>query len=565
VLLEPRVDYNGSQAEVGETLLTHCKEHNVSSYDLVEACTGLELTVEANTVGLHDIEVTNPPPANCSNIEGHQYRVVERPRVDRVVPPVLCTDTANQIMQLEGEFFLRVDGLYPEVQIELPDGLFEKLEVLSDDNCTQLTVKGHELFQCMVLTVKIKQKQTAAPYYPQLRVTPPHLSDCEEVWSQRLLMAPQPTIERFEPPFLCLAEGDQEIVIHGRGFYIIDGALPSVSSTDPLELRNVRPDPASCVSLPVQGHNVTTCDRLLVILAQHTVPIAKHFQPTITVTPPGPVACSITSLVGDLLVIPRPKLLSVSEPVLCLDSDHDMSFFGEDLYILDGQIPDVAYSEGASNRGRRMLARSLLATNAPTSTPVSTPPTGTPTGPVHSIMGINCTFILLRDHTVEKCAGFQFSQTTFGTPHNTTRSVVATNPPPADCSDDLANPPVQYKVVNRPFLTAALPSLLCVDQFDKSLTFSGSGLFDINNELPTVRMTLGPNEISGAMIALGGACTDLSFNNTRLLDCTTITATIPRFDLMSAFIRPAVRVAPAHLEVLPSPQTRRHLKQALHA
>jgi hypothetical protein len=180
VLLEPRVDYNRIQAEAEETLLTHCKEHNVSSYDLVEACTGLELTIEANTVGLNEIEVTNPPPANSSNIEGHQFRVVERPRVDRVVPPVLCTDTANQMMQLEGEFFLRVDGLYPEVEIELPDGLFEKLEVLGDDNCTQLTVKGHELFQCMVLTVNIKQKQMAAPYYPQLRVTPPHLLDCEE-------------------------------------------------------------------------------------------------------------------------------------------------------------------------------------------------------------------------------------------------------------------------------------------------------------------------------------------------------------------------------------------------
>ncbi len=65
----------------------------------------------------NDLVITNPSPADCEGdeVEPIQFRVVPLPVITSTNPSLICVDQAARNIQLNGQYFLTVDGVLPTV------------------------------------------------------------------------------------------------------------------------------------------------------------------------------------------------------------------------------------------------------------------------------------------------------------------------------------------------------------------------------------------------------------------------------------------------------------------
>lgn len=308
-------------------------------------CPAADIPLEAGAVpvGYHDVVLQNPAPADCRSEDDITLRVVPRPQLTAVRPPLACVAEGEREAVLVGQDLLEIDGVLPAVQMTAEDGTPRTIEVRAlGGDCVDLETQGHTVRRCTEATVALPMDDAiTAPYAPTFTLDNPAPAGCQAVLEDALILTPPPRVDEAVPPAICTAEEDRPVELRGEGFVEVDGVSPEVLFGD-LSVEVI--DYADCADLPVVGLAVRRCASMTVRVPAAALPVDAgelFAQPHIRVTNPAPAGCS-DDRDGLLTVLPAPTVTAAEPPLACTDqSDRSVVLRGTGFVTYDGAPPAV--------------------------------------------------------------------------------------------------------------------------------------------------------------------------------------------------------------------------------
>lgn len=326
----------------------------------VQSCNRLPLTLEQDAVpvGLHDVVLTNPIPANCSSTEALTLQVFPPPTLTSVQPVLECDDGSGLTFVLTGADFLQIDGVLPTVTIGPWSGSATTMEGCSADP------NGGADQICTGLTVDVPAGQLPTGLHDVVVANPPPVGCVTTEVVQVEVLGP-PTFDPvtpFVPSASCSDAADLDLVVAGGGFLFLDAPYPGEVRRTPLVVIGTAAwtdDPASapagttvlgvaqpsgtCVPLTTIAGQV--CDQVVVTIPAGTFPLGSH--PAVLTNPP-PADCESSSSPATFNVTNPPDITGVQPPRVC-DNGQTFQVVGTDFAVgatvlLNGQ--DVAAAGG---------------------------------------------------------------------------------------------------------------------------------------------------------------------------------------------------------------------------
>jgi hypothetical protein len=495
--------------------LSECTTIDHESLD-AEVCDRAEVELAENSidVGFPGLNLQNPETAACRTEEDVNLRVVPPPAIDRVVPALACVAQGGRSFVIEGQDFLRVDGDDPLVSVGGMD-----FAVDSMGGCDPLETQGHDVERCDAITFTVGEGALDPDLYDVL-VANPDPAGCDATATGALRIVPPPVIDAVDPSYVCLEDGSREVTVRGSGFLVVDGELPLIEvDSEALDPANVEPADCDMDPLDVGELSVSTCDSLVLSLAQDGVATGN---PTVRVQNPDPAGCEDEA--ADIwTVLPRPTLASAAPQPICNEQGDDvLTLTGTGFLDFDGNAPGV------------------------------------------TVGGIDATAVEVTDSSCEDVAGRSDGrlctelQVTFaaGSLPEGLHEVVVENTDPAGCVTQEA---VTMVVLDAPEVASVQPSPVCLDQGDVDITVTGVGFVGIGTDLPSV--TVGG--VTATNVALtAGSCTDVAGVDDTV-QCTELTATLAMDALTEGTVNRVTVTNPAtadcaseeevDLEVVPPP------------
>ena len=394
-----------------------------------ETCTELTFTIPVGTVeaGSYAVVVTNPAPADCYSSEEVAIEVVPPPTLEEIDPEIVCVDQADQPMVLTGTGFLDIDGARPTVTVGAVDYIADSVSDCVDlatanvQSCNQLTV---------TLTMGSLQPGTYGVF-----VTNAEPANCQSTETLDIEVVPPPTLSGAAPELMCNEQSDNELVLTGSGFLVLDGVLPTVS----IGVDYSAEADAANDCLPLTGYlNGETCNELVFTVPMGMVSAAVH---AVTVINPSPAGCS-TAGATEIEVVPPPELTALYPTEMCVDApDVLLTLEGSGLLLLGADCSDPANCPTVTIDGVDYVPLALDGCS-----PLAGPAGG------------------------EACTSLDIEILTGTFPAAGSYPVDVTNPAPADCVADVS---VTLGVVDPPTITGIVPDLLCDDGGDFSVMGTG--------------------------------------------------------------------------------------------
>jgi hypothetical protein len=186
----------------------------------VQRCTELtfELPAGAHAPGWHGVQVTNPPPADCSAALEDAFHLTPEPVIARVSPITPC-DRAPTGLRITGSGFLTLDGQGPAVDVA---GVAAVL--VATEGCS--AIDGLNATLCTGLEVQVPAG-TVTPDGYTVQVTNPEPHGCQA--SRESSIGFPPTVAGVSPADLCAQGGT--LTVTGSGF--ADGAVVTIGGGGP--------------------------------------------------------------------------------------------------------------------------------------------------------------------------------------------------------------------------------------------------------------------------------------------------------------------------------------------
>lgn len=170
-------------------------------------------------IGVYSVTVVNPD-GKVDVTLSESLAVLPPPLVSELRPPAICDDQADQTVEIDGEYFLKLGEVLPTVTV----GDKDYTPVAADD-CTAVVGNFAEpsVELCKSLTIVIAVGDFVvdeATEFPVV-VTNPAPANCASSSEVSLLVQPPPTVDEVVPSTVC--EGGSSVTIHGSNFQ--DGAV----------------------------------------------------------------------------------------------------------------------------------------------------------------------------------------------------------------------------------------------------------------------------------------------------------------------------------------------------
>ena len=325
----------------------------------LKACKKITVTIPTGTVTFKNptdtfrnlkVTVTGPDPVGCHSTSDVEITFVPEPNLVKVVPDILCDAEGDRMIQLQGNYFLTVDGKVPGIG-------FDAMTMAGNATAADCTMVGRtgyprEVVQsCKTLNETITKGMLppvmpgAAPINYSLVVTNPAPANCSSKPPVDLTVAPQPLVATIAPDLTCEAQSATTYTITGKGFLGIDALLPTVTFTDSGgKMVTATPtfDPMSCTAMAGPTEKLQVCGVLKVSLEKGAL---SPGVAQMTVTNPATAGC--TSATATMLVVPPPVVTSVKPAAICTaQGDVVFTVTGSNFISIDGAQPTVTFNDG---------------------------------------------------------------------------------------------------------------------------------------------------------------------------------------------------------------------------
>ncbi|PJB35644.1 MAG: hypothetical protein CO108_25080 [Deltaproteobacteria bacterium CG_4_9_14_3_um_filter_63_12] len=263
-----------------------------------------------------------------------------------------------------------------------------------------------------------------------------------------LAVVDRPRVSQVTPGVVCVEQGNREITLQGTTILQLNG-VDATLSVGGVSLLFDSLD--SCTPVAHKGLMASTCTDGVATIAQNTVAPGFH---AVEFQNPATADCvSVPSEDAiDLRVVPAPVITAVRPPMACVaEGPRQVVLEGTGFLEIDSVLPAVTMDGVAIT--------------------------------VVSIAG-TCEDLETMGHTVRTC-----TEVTVEIPEDAAQTEVLfpvielTNPEPAGCSSSTSTGLV---LVPTPILSDVQPPLICVDDTDQQLEFSGSGFIFVDGVPPTV-------------------------------------------------------------------------------
>lgn len=426
-------------------------------------------------VGLFDVGLTNPNGASATSARA--LALVDQPTLAPPVPGIVCLAQGARDVTLAGTTFLRVGATRVTATIGVDPAPFPL--VLAD--CTPVAQPSIDAETCEAATLTLAEGSVPNGY-PALVVGNPAPADCVSLDDSRLRVVPAPTLDRFEPPLACVAEGPREVTLHGVDLVTIDGALPAVT-LDGQALAVT--DPGACAPLETMGHEVQRCETVVVTLPQAEV--TEPGWPVVVLANPAPAGCDATDATL-LTLVPPPAVDAVEPPVVCLDDGpREVVLVGHDFLVVADVAPEVRLAGG-------VVAGA-------------------------TVTGEICAPLAVDGLDVQRCERLRVALPAASLAPGAV-AVEVTNPAPAGCSVAATG---LLTVVDGPAITAAEPPLVCTADAAREVVVVGSGLLEVDGVPPTVTF-------NGVAVAVTGVdeCADVPVDGLTVRACARLQVGVPQ-------------------------------------
>ena len=365
------------------------------------------------------------------------------PSVSDVTPGLTCNDQLTTEITVGGKRLtpLPSDVLTDKARLLLPVIRIETVSALDGSGGTG---DGFDLpdarwldNQTMAFDVTPELKITEGVY--DLFVDNPDDVGKEANYSSALAVVPPPTLNTVTPNVFCVDQADQDILLDGLGFLVVEGTMPvaTVGSED------LTPTAAnSCFDLagPVDAESCTSLD---VTVPMGSLPVGLH---DVFVTNPETAACASEPV--QVEVVPPPRVDTIIEDLACTEQENTFVISGEGFLVFNGVGPTVQIGSYS--------AEADVASDC-------SPLAGPGGGETCNELTLTVSADLLDEGALD---------------------VVVTNPPPADC---ISTDPVQIDAVNAPVVTSLVPPDVCENAGDTVVEVAGTGFLVLEDgTLPTV-------------------------------------------------------------------------------
>ena len=170
--------------------------------------------------GLYDLRATNP-----DGQEAHLASamvVVPPPTIQEVVPTPICTEQFENVVTINGEYFITVEGTTPSVQV----GDLDASATATFDDC-QALAGPTQADSCNSATITIPQGELAVGDH-LVTLTNPSPIECATTEQVFLQVVPPPVVSSLMPTTICST--GSEFTVTGTNFR--DGAIASVGGVD---------------------------------------------------------------------------------------------------------------------------------------------------------------------------------------------------------------------------------------------------------------------------------------------------------------------------------------------
>ncbi|TNF27438.1 MAG: hypothetical protein EP329_19425 [Deltaproteobacteria bacterium] len=443
--------------------------------------------------GLYDLKVTNANGNEATSVT--TLGVIDRPTLSEVDPSITCLAQGPRTLGLTGESFLRLDGSDAVFAVE---GVTAPFAMTDFGGCTDIPHPGVEATLCTSANAPLAQDSIPVGY-PAVTVENPETAACVSEDDKRLRVVPPPEITRFDPPMVCVAQGDRDVVLIGAELLGIDDGIPAVT----LDGGAITSGPlASCEDLPTQDHDVSRCTALTITVPAEDTTAPR--TPAIGVTNPEPAGCE-DSRSDQLVLVPPPTIDDVAPPVICADgADQVLRLSGSYFFTVDGAPPSVTVDAAT--------------VDASAITPGA------------------CQNLTVPGLTVQDCDQLDVVVSP-SMVDGDSATIAVTNPGPAGCSDTYD---IEVPLIDPPSITSAEPALVCTDDGDRSVVIKGAAFYVVGTVRPSVTL----NGVDAPVTATGGCVAGAIGPLTDVQTCTELTVSVAQSALDPGPVTIAVTSAP---------------------
>ncbi|MBN2495857.1 MAG: IPT/TIG domain-containing protein [Deltaproteobacteria bacterium] len=404
------------------------------------------------------------------------------PSLSAIQPDLVCTHQESRAIVLSGA------GLAPVIKdAAAGDGnlVLPRIYLTRTKDLSGASVEGVELALPEDAVTWTSQQEIGASLTPELELEPgiyrarvENGSGRETVLEDALVIVPPPVLDLLSPDLICIEQADRLIVLTGRDFLEIDGALPEIDIGG-LVLQAV--SASGCEEIPGSALSVRRCNSLEVSIPAGSLDAGLH---AVALSNPEPAGCTSVES-AELLVLPPPVLDSVAPDLICAaQSARQLVLAGRGFLEIDGNLPGVEIGGLALNPGSADGCEEV-------------------TGSSHSVR--SCTRLQVELPEASLDDGLQ--------------AVVVTNPDPAGCTSVEA---IDLLLVPPPMLDSIDPDLICAAQSTRQLQLTGQGFLEVDGDLPGI-------DIGGVVmepISVDG-CTDVPGSSHSVRSCSIMQVELP--------------------------------------
>ncbi len=452
----PTVRLEGEEVEVVES--SDCRELHATfgNHQLCQELT-VRLDEQQFEAGVYDVWVENFAPAGCPSSpedDGVTITVNDPPQVDSISPTPVCSEQiAYEAMEVDGQEFITVelDGetIYPTVAIG--DEVYEAVDALGCEGVESASALGAQ--RCTQLLIDVEADDLAVQVDEGVThedlavvVTNPDPVGCHSTQDEVLTAMPPPSVEVVAPDPMCTAQYDNEVVVEGHGFAIIDGLTPVVhvgAQSYPVEQEALE----GCTEIERPQVETWSCQRLTISVAEQDLGVDRH---DVRVENPETAGCTSTEE-STVQVVAPPTVEAIEPRPLCAaQEERTLAIFGAGFLDIDGALPQIAIGE-----------EELDATDVEDCEPVEV---DDDTREVFS-----CETVI-----VDVAGGLLDADT---------HEVVVTNPEGAQCNSVEL---LEVQTVPPPEITSVNPRALCTNEETTQFSVEGEHFYEVGGEAPTV-------------------------------------------------------------------------------
>ena len=279
----------------------------VGPIETVRSCTTLVLQIpQGATAGLQAVTVANPAPAGCTSTGTVTLVIAPPPVLTSVTPDITSVAEGPVTLTLAGSGFIKLGTTLPGVQLGTVT-----LSAASATGCTAITGTLTGAESCTGLTVGVPTGTLPGPQLAS--VLNPAPASCASA-SQKVYLAPAPTLTQLAPPGLCTIGGGTSLVsANGTGFLRIGGtARPAITVGTVGYVPTV--DGTSCTSLAGYSQSLEVCTHLTFTVASSD--FSASGDSDTSVRNPAPAAASSTPALKFSVTQP-PTLTSATPARIC--------------------------------------------------------------------------------------------------------------------------------------------------------------------------------------------------------------------------------------------------------